>query len=302
MRKCGLLVLALFAVPGLAAPSLAVRAFPAAPVGTQTRSQPHLPRPDHVIVVIEENKDYSQILGNPEAPYINSLAREGALFTSSFGVEHPSQPNYLVLFSGSPQGVTDDSCPQECSGETLAGELFRAGRSFGSYSEAMPSVGYAGCRHKEYARKHNPYVNWQGRGLSASGNMPLASFPDDFARLPTVSFVIPDMEHDMHDGTIRAADTWLSAHLGPYVRWAALHNSLLILTWDEGTRMGDNRIPTIFVGPMVRRGVYGRRIDHYDVLRTILDMYGLRPLGGSGAGTPIVAVWKPPAPSRHAAE
>lgn len=293
-------ILAWVAVLGLAAPPLAAEGVPLAPAAAQTRSGTLLPRPDHIVVVVEENKSFSQIVGNPEAPYINSLARRGALFTHSFGVGHPSQPNYLALFSGSTQGVTDDSCPQACTGETLAGELFRTGRSFGSYAESMPSAGYTGCSHDGYARKHNPYVNWQGRGLPASANMPLASFPDQYARLPTVSFVIPDMEHDMHDGTIGMGDAWLAEHLGSYVQWAALHNSLLILTWDEGPRTGDNRIPTIFVGPMVRRGVYSRRIDHYDVLRTIGDMYGLGSLGKSGAATPIVEVWNPPGASRHA--
>ena len=70
-----------------------------------------VPRPDHVVVVVEENHSSTNILGNANAPYINSLANENANFTQSFAVTHPSQPNYLALFSGSTQGVTNDSCP-----------------------------------------------------------------------------------------------------------------------------------------------------------------------------------------------
>ena len=75
-----------------------------------------LPRPSHVVVVVEENHSYSEIINSPQAPFINTLASEGALFTSSYAVAHPSQPNYLALFSGSTQGITNDSCPTYIQG------------------------------------------------------------------------------------------------------------------------------------------------------------------------------------------
>jgi hypothetical protein len=261
------------------------------PTAAPSLSGLHLPRPDHIVLVIEENKSYSQIIGNPDAPYLNALAGQGALFSRSFGVAYPSQPNYLALFSGSTQGITDNSCPHSFSGETVGSELVRLGFSFGCYSESMPSAGYPGCRHGSYVRKHNPCVNWQETDLPASSNMPFQSFPEDFAKLPTVSIVVPDMEHDMHDGSIRKGDDWLEHHLDPFVRWARTHNSLLVVTWDEDDRRNNNRIPTIFVGPMVEPGVYPRRIDHYDVLRTIEDMYGLRHVGMSETAAPITDIW-----------
>ena len=72
-----------------------------------------VPKPDRVVVVIEENKSYNQIIGSSSAPYINSLANDtlGLLFTQSYAITHPSQPNYLWLFSGDNQGVTDDNLP-----------------------------------------------------------------------------------------------------------------------------------------------------------------------------------------------
>src|SRR5271169_5409109 len=104
-----------------------------------------LPRPDHVVIVLEENKSYRQIIGNMAAQYINQLANEAAVFTNSFAVTHPSQPNYLVLFSGSTHGILNDQCPISVFGDNLASQLRNKGSSFGIYSESMPFVGYSAC-------------------------------------------------------------------------------------------------------------------------------------------------------------
>lgn len=256
------------------------------------------PRPDHVVIVFEENRAYTHIIGNMAAPYINTLANRGALFSQSYAVAHPSQPNYLAFFSGSTQGIADNKCPHRFSGPNLASSLRDAGLSFGIYSEDLPAVGYAGCSFLNYERKHNPAVNWQGVNVPAAANMPFTSFPVDFSKLPTVSFVVPNQENDMHNGnepdTIIRGDQWLRANLDAYVLWADTHNSLLIVTWDEDDDSANNRIATLFVGPMVKKGVYARRIDHYSVLRTLLDMYGLAPLGNSAKAATIDYVWAVP--------
>jgi len=118
-------------------------------------------------------------------------------------------------------------------------------------------------------------ANWQGTRLPPVLNLRLADLPKDFAQLPTVSFVIPDQNNDMHDGDFERADRWLKARIEPYVEWAYRHNSLLILTWDEDDYREGNHIVTILVGPMVKTGTSAQRIDHYNVLRTLLDLYGL---------------------------
>jgi len=105
-----------------------------------------IPQFDHVVVVVMENHDFSDIVGNTaEAPYINSLANSGANFTQSFAIEHPSQPNYLDLFSGSNQGVTDNSCPHTFNFANLGGQLIAAGFTFVGYSEELPSAGSTVC-------------------------------------------------------------------------------------------------------------------------------------------------------------
>jgi acid phosphatase len=228
-------------------------------------------------VVVFENKDAGSVLGAADAPYLNELAGAGASLTDSHGVAHPSQPNYLALFSGSTQGVTDDSCPQSFSGPNLAGQLRAAGRSFTGYSEGLPSAGYTGCRAGGYARKHNPWVDFPA--LPASVNQPLSALPQDYAALPTVAFVVPDLCSDMHNCDVSTGDAWARAHLAGYVAWARTHDSLLVVTFDEDEGSSGNHIATFLVGPMVRRGASAQRTDHYGLLRTIEDMYGLPPAG-----------------------
>jgi hypothetical protein len=242
-----------------------------------------IPTPDHVVIVIDENHAYNEIIGSSAAPYINSLAAgaDGAVFTQYFALEHPSQPNYLELFSGSNQGVTDDSVPSASPFNTanLGSELLAHGETFVGYAEDLPSVGFTGASSGEYARKHCPWVNWQGTGanqIPAADSQPLTAFPSDFSKLPTLSFVIPNLNDDMHDGTIQAGDAWLQQHLDSYVQWAKTHNSLLVFTFDEDDDTQNNQ-----------HGQYSEHLTHYNLLRTLEDMYGLPYAGQSATAAPI---------------
>ena len=252
-----------------------------------------LPRPDHIVVVIEENRGYTQIMDKRNsASYIHELVRRGVLFTESYGVTHPSQPNYLALFSGSTHGITSNACPNAFDSDNLATRLLDSGLSFASYAESLSAAGDVSCMSGAYQRKHNPVTNWQGSRLAADVNKRFADFPHDFAKLPNVSFVIPDQNNDMHDGSFEAADDWLKTRIAPYVDWAFKHNSLLILTWDEDNNYEGNHVVTLLVGPMMKAGTSAQRIDHYNVLRTLLDFYNLPALGASHDREAIKGVWK----------
>jgi uncharacterized membrane protein len=246
--------------------------------------------PDHIVIVMEENHSFSSIIGSSSAPFINSLAQQGALFTQSFAVEHPSQPNYLDLFSGSNQGVIDDSCPHTFSTENLASELAAAGQTFTGFSEDLPAAGSTVCTSGAYARKHAPWTNFTN--VPATSNLPFSSFPADLTTLPTISIVDPNLNDDMHDGTIAQGDTWLQQNLSGYIQFAQTHNSLLIITWDEDDNASGNQIATIFVGPMVKQGQFAETINHFNVLRTLEDLYGLTHVGSAATATPISDVWK----------
>ena len=270
-------------------------------------------RPDHVVIVIEENHSYSEIIGVSAAPYINNtLAAGGALMTSSYAISHPSQPNYIAFFSGSTQGVTTDNVyPHSMfTAPNLGEKLLYAGFTFGGYSETMPSVGYdgasAGSGSATYQRKHNPWGNWQDstiplppNKLPPSVNMPYAGFfpsSANYDSLPTLCFVIPNQLDDMHDGTVAQGDAWLQANLSAYANWCMSHDSLLIVTWDEDDSSSSNHIATIFYGRMVVPGHYAQTINHYSVLRTIEDMYGLPHDAGSATATSITSIWVPRQP------
>ena len=259
------------------------------------------------MVVVEENKSFGEILGphdpsvdptyTPGFPgqflnqdvFIQSLAQHGASFTNSRSLTHPSQPNYLDLFSGSDQGVTSDAVPSgQFNAPNLGGELLAAGLTFKGYSESLPRTGSLTPKHKHYTRSHNPWSDFAD--VPAGDNVPFNRFPRNFDNLPTVSFVVPNLLHDMHSASIRDADRWLEKHMKRYARWAENHNSLLIVTWDEGN--STLNIPTIFYGGPVRAGQYAEPITHFNVLRTIEDMYGLAPTGAAATATPITDVWR----------
>jgi phospholipase C len=274
-----------------------------------------LPVYDHIVILVEENKDYDEIIGSPDAPYINSLANQGAVFTAMYGEEHHSQGNYFWLLSGSDQNVGfEDVIPTSSNNSNypfqasnLAQQLIAKGLSFKGYSEDLPAIGstvefsQGNCG---YARKHVPWISFanipNGTTVQTSSNLRFLDFPSSYDQLPTVSFVIPDLCDDMHTGTISQGDTWLQQNLNGYAEWAKANNSLLILTFDEDDDTSgyigltnpassedslQNRIATIFVGAHVKPGLYaeGQGITHVNILRTLEAMYGL---GRSGAQQP----------------
>jgi hypothetical protein len=249
-----------------------------------------VPRPDHMVVVILENEHRSNVIGSRQAPYLNKLAAKGANMTHSYGVTHPSQPNYLALFSGSTRGVRSNACPQRFrKADNLGHQLRKSGLSFIGYSESLPKTGFQGCASGRYSRKHNPWVNFAT--LPASSNQPFSAFPRDYRNLPTVAFVSPNMCHGMHDCSIRTGDRWMKKHFSKYARWAPRHDSLLIVTFDENAGGKVKPIFTIIVGANVRPGAYGERLDHYKLLRTIEEAYGLPPLGRAKAVRPLLTIW-----------
>jgi len=274
---------------------------------------PAMPKYKHIIIVMEENHDYNALIGSVNSPYITWLSQNGALFTDSHGVTHPSQPNYLAIFSGSTQGVADDKCLASETPYTtpnLGAALIGKGLTFKGYAQTMPSAGYLPCYYKTstvtglslYARKHAPWVNWQGdkaNNIPASVSLPMTDFPTDYSQLPTVAFVIPDMDHDMHNigapgdaAAIQRGDKWLKENLESYAKWAKSHNSLLIITFDEDdSRTAVNQIPTIFYGAHINTGKYSEHINHYNVLHTLEAMYGL-PVSDNETADVIKDVWK----------
>jgi acid phosphatase len=253
-----------------------------------------VPTPAHIVIVVEENRSQSNIIGNKAAPFINQLAANGAMMAQSFAEVHPSEPNYYALFAGNTL-VTENVCPVE-AGNTpnLGSQLLGAGYSFAGFAESLPAPGSVDCRAGKYARKHVPWASFTN--IPNSRSLPFSAFPapgnpQNYAALPTVSMVIPNLDNDMHDGSIAQGDQWLYQNLSQYASWARTNNSLLILTWDEDDNTSRNQIPTVFYGAGVRPGSYQEPISHYNVLSTVEQMYGLPKLGLAARAPAITDIW-----------
>jgi hypothetical protein len=251
-----------------------------------------VPTPAHIVIVVEENRSQTNIIGNKSAPYINQLAANGAMMTQSFAEVHPSEPNYYALFAGSTLGVKENVCPVN-GGNTpnLGSELLTAGYTFVGYAESLPAAGSTECRAGKYARKHVPWASFTN--IPGSHSLPFSAFPaaSNYATLPTVAFVTPNLDDDMHDGSIAQGDAWLYQNLSQYASWAKANNSLLILTWDEDDNTARNQIPTVFYGANIRPGAYSEPISHYNVLSTLEEMYWLPKLGYATRAPAITDIW-----------
>ena len=279
------------------------KSTPAAPASASPTPQPsgstqslHL---DHVFVIVDENKSYSQIVGSPDAPYINGLIKRYALATSYSALFHPSLPNYIALTSGSNQGITDDrgAAGNEVAATNIADRLEAAGKTWKEYAESIPSPGYA-QDSGEYAVRHDPFMYYKdiaGNTQRARSHVvPFTELATDLLSAdttPNFAFITPNLINDMHDGPVSAGDTWLAREVPLILQSKAFTTtrSVLIVTWDEGT-LFDNHIATIFVGSSVKAGYRSdTRYDHYALLRTIEAAWGLAPLTSNDAGVPVMS-------------
>jgi phosphatidylinositol-3-phosphatase len=249
----------------------------------------------HVVVIVMENEEAGGVLGSSDAPYLNSLARRYALAANSYAIRHPSLPNYLALTSGSTHGITSDCTDCHVAGRNIVDQLEAAHLSWKGYMEDIPHPCSSVAGSDGYAKKHDPFMYYDDIARSPSRCRRVVGFDvlaNDLrrGRLPTFSFITPNLCHDMHDCSVATGDRFLSG-LVPQLLRELGPRGFLVVTWDEGSSDSGccvdahgGRIATIVAGPAVRRGARsGRAVDHYGVLRTIENALGLPPLGGATA-------------------
>ena len=253
-----------------------------------------VPAYSHIVVVVEENHNYSEIAGNSQAPYINSLMQGGANFTNFSALMHPSQPNYFALYAGSTFGITDDNQYSEPD-PTLYTVLKNAGLTFGGYVDQ----GGGGSDFN-----HDPWVSFpEGRSVQTDFTSFPSLFPSgNYASLPSVSYVIPSITDDMHSGTIAQADTWLQQNLSAYAQWAKANNSLLVVVWDESDDLSSqttNQIPALLYGANITPGNYNTAYNDYNLLATIADAFNVTAPNNAATAAPISGVFSttPAAPT-----
>jgi phosphatidylinositol-3-phosphatase len=286
------------AVLGIAALALAAcgQAASSRPVALPAPHSVPRPHSSRVITIVMENEEATSVIGSHDAPYTNALARRGGLATRSYAIRHPSLPNYLALTSGSTQGVTSDCTDCHTAARSIASQLLAARISWRAYEEDLPHPCFTGGGADDYAKKHDPFLYYDAivrdRSACRAHVVGFGALGRDLrrGRLPTYTFITPNLCHDGHDCGVAEADRFLRAAVPPLLRALGPHG-YLVLTWDEGDSDAGccgsahgGRIATIVVGPDVRRG--GREaapVDHYGVLATVEDSLRLPRLGAAAA-------------------
>jgi phosphatidylinositol-3-phosphatase len=297
---------ALRAALGYAVSALVLAACGATQLPAQTDPSPttHLRAgpPAHVAVIVMENEEYGDVLGSRSAPYINGLANRYALARQMYAIRHPSLPNYLALTGGSTFGITSDCTDCRVAATSIVDQLAAKGLSWKAYLESMPRPCFTGAGSGEYAKRHDPFVYYTRVARDAAlcqRVAPLTQLATDerYRTLPSFLWISPNLCHDMHDCSVATGDRFL-AGLVPGLLSALGPRGLLFLTWDEGS--SDNgccrlasggHIVTIVAGSGARAGArLSTPTDHYSVLQTIEDLFGLPRLRGAAcACTPSLA-------------
>lgn len=268
------------AAPTAVAPSLAL----AAPTGGISLQATRVPSFRHIYLIVLENHEYGSIVGSSAAPYINTLIRRYALATNYHAVTHPSLPNYLALFSGSTQGVTDDSV-HNLARRNLVDQLLAHRRTFRVYAQNVPLGCYKGATAHDgpdgagtYARKHEPAISFtdiSGNRLRCANILDFRHFSPSAA---SFELIVPNMCNSMHDCSVAKGDAWLHSFVPRILGSAALYGSVVFITWDEGSTSlgGGGKVATLVIGPGVKRGFRSAvSHTHYSLLQTIEASWGL---------------------------
>jgi phosphatidylinositol-3-phosphatase len=275
--------------------------------------RPSASSPLHLILVVEENHDFGQVIGSRSAPFLNQLAARGTLLTNYQAITHPSLPNYLALTTGSTLGVHRDCQTCQMPAANLVDQLQAAGISWKAYYQGLPTPGAPVARTGAYTKNVDPFLHLRDISTAparARRVVPLSQLHADLAngRLPRFVVIAPDLRHDMHNGTVTTGDAFLR-RLDRELRTApGLRGRFrLVVTFDEGRRghgvsrgRGGGRVATIIVGSGVPAGTRdAARYNHYALLRSIERLFGLAPLRhAADPTTPVIPAVIAPDPMR----
>jgi acid phosphatase len=247
----------------------------------------------HVFLLMEENHSYSSVIGpssSSSMPYLNSLAAQYGLATHYFANTHPSLGNYFELTTG--QIITnDDSFSGTVSADNVVRHLLTAGKSWKSYAENLPAVGYTGGDVYPYVKHHNPFTYFTDVVNSQNQLSNLVSFTEFAAdlrnnQLPQYSFIIPNLQDDGHDGTLGQADNWLKANIAPLIASTSFQrDGLLIILFDESygsdTQYGGGQVAALVISPLAKKGYKSTTLyQHQNVCRLLMQGLGLNSFPG----------------------
>ena len=254
-----------------------------------------VPRLDHIIVVIMENKPYDLVR---TAPYTESLISRFGSFSNSYSYQHQSQSDYYAIWSAVGRGVTESICPAAGSPydtENLGHRCEADGVTWKSYAEGLPAAGDTVCQIGMYVRRHCPWADWGN--LNHANERPYGDLATDIGQgtLPSLAFVIPNICDDTHNecgaDTILFGDIWLANNLPAMIDGVG-SRGLVIVTWDEDDGSDGNHILTVFASPLAKSGYVSKRyINHFVVCRTICDGLGISSFAEAAGVDPITDIW-----------
>jgi acid phosphatase len=265
---------------------------------------PSIPQVQHFAIVVVENADYTDIVGSPNAPYINSLIAQGGLAGNYYANVHPSIGNYFIMTTGIAYSI-DDGFSGIVPIDNVVRELTAVSKSWKVYAQSLPSQGYLGGDVYPYLRRHNPISYFSDVQPPSNLNLNIVDFTQlatdlSSGQLPEYSFIVPDAEHDAHDcpgggsdcdiGTrVAAADTWLSSNLPQLLTNPQFQQSgILVLTTDESRddiTHGGGHVATVLVGTGVKPGYVGTVLyDHRSLLGLSMTALGVTTIP-NGAGS-----------------
>ena len=261
------------------------------PLATPTTTQmlPCVPAFSHVYLIVMENHSYESIVGNASAPYINSLIARYGLATGYNAVAHPSQPNYIALFSGSPQGITDDF-RHDITAPNLADQLDAHGKTWRVFAQNVPLNCYTDMLASggedgtgTYARKHNPAISFTGIAGALLRCANITDFTHFDPAAADYALIIPNLCNDMHDtlcpggvNSVANGDNFLKEFVPKILGSSTWDDrSVLFITWDESEAIG-NHVATLVITNNVPKGFKSAAPHtHYSLLRTIQDAWSL---------------------------
>jgi phosphatidylinositol-3-phosphatase len=257
----------------------------------------------HVFILVEENANYADIIANPSMPYLNGLANQYGLAANYFANAHPSIPNYFELSTGQTLTLIDALTPRTfpVDRNNVVRNLLAAGKTWKSYAEDLPSVGYTGDDTGRYAVRHNPFAyltDVQYDVKQVQNLVPFSQLAADLntANLPDYSFLVPNLCNDAHDCPLSTADTWLKTNVDPLIHSPQFQiNGLLIIVFDEANTLdftsGGGHVAAVIVSPQAKRGYKSIAFyQHQSVLRLTLEGLGVTKLPGEAATAP--AMWE----------
>lgn len=266
-----------------------------------------VPQSQHVWIITEENHSYESVIGNSSMPYFNALAAKYGLATQYYAEQHNSLSALMWLVAGKP--VTSDDNATGCFAvDNVARHLIAQGFRWRSYQEDLPYAGFTGLSNLNYVRRHNPIIDFTDTCASsqAINSVPFTQLATDIANhaTPNYAYVTPNLLDDAHNGTLSAADYWLSLHVPAILALPEFKpggDGILFVVWDEADLSSDGvtqdnrctatilngcggRLATLLIGPQVKPSYKSPvRYDHANLLRTICDSMGFASCPGAGA-------------------